>query len=110
MLFLLVRSLLFFVVFFGNDKGLSKIILLVVKLFFQGEEVLIQRDTIPQQSLITRGLVFLVDLSVLQKFDFVFHEDDLFLEIQDILLLEARRSFLSRVLLNLLLFLVVGAF
>ena len=108
--FLLVCSLLFSIVFFGNNKRLFEIVLLVVELFLKGEEMLIQRDTIPQQSLVTRGLVFLVDLTILQKFYFVLHEDDLFLEIQDVLLLKPRRSFLGSVLLNLLLFLVVGAF
>lgn len=86
---LFIRSLLFSNVFLGDLNRLFEIILLVVELFFQGKEVLIQRNTISKQGFVSRRLVLLVDLTIFQKFDFVFHKDDLFLKVQNVLLFES---------------------
>ena len=110
MFLLFIWSLLFSDFLISDLNRLFQVILLIVELFFQGEEMLIQRNTISQQGFVTRCLVFLIDLPIFQKFDFVLHKDDLFLKIQNVLISEVWRSFLHRILLNLPLFLLVGTF
>ena len=87
---LFIGSLLFSNLFLSDLNGLLEVILLVVELLLECKEMLIQRDTVSKQGFVARGLILLVNLTIFQKFDFVFHKDDLFLKIQNVLFFEAR--------------------
>ena len=45
----------------------------------------VKRDPVSKKSLITACFVFLVDFPVLQKFDFMLHEDHLLLHVKNVL-------------------------
>ena len=80
--------------------------LLIVEFVFKSEEMLVKRDTVTQESLITACLVLLVNFTVLKKLDFSFHQNNLSLHVQDVLLFEMLSHFilLEFITLPLLLF------
>ena len=58
--------------------------LFIVEFVFKSEEMLVERDTVTQESLITASLVLLVYFTVLKKFDFGFHQDNLSLHVENV--------------------------
>lgn len=62
---------------------LVKVVLFVVVLVFEGEEVLVQRDVVPEEGLVARDFVFLFDFAVFQKFYLKFVASDLLLQVLD---------------------------
>ena len=79
----------------------------VVELVFQSQEVLVQGNSVSQQGFVARGFIFLVDFSVLEQFDLMFHYHNLFLEVKDQLLFQAFGHLALSPLGNFLLLLVV---
>ena len=60
-----------------------ELLLLIVKFVLQGQEVLVQRNTVTQERFIATSLVLLVDLLVFQQLDRRFHCRDLSLQVRD---------------------------
>lgn len=67
---------------------LLKLILFIIEFVFEGKEMFIEWNSISEERFIARSFVLLVDFSILEQFYFVFHEDDLFLHIEDVLFLQ----------------------
>lgn len=91
----------------GNE--LIELVLLVVVFVLEGEEVLVKRDAVSQEGLITASLVLLVYLSVLQEFYLRLHQHNLLLQVQDVLFFEILSNLVFSLLLSLLLLLLVTA-
>ena len=62
--------------------------------------MLVQRDLVFQQCLVTRCLILLVDLSLLEHFDLPLHDYNLSVQVGDILLLEVCRDLFGFVLVE----------
>lgn len=62
---------------------LVKLILFIVVFVLQRQEVFIERNAVAQQRLVTGGLVFLVNLTILQLLNLQLHRGDLLLEVVD---------------------------
>jgi len=102
----LVVLLLLLIFFLKLENILFEVMLLIVEFVFKSEEMLVKRDTVTQESLITACLVLLVNFTVLKKLDFSFHQNNLSLHVQDVLLFEMLSHFilLEFITLPLLLF------
>lgn len=83
-----VRLLLFLELLVDHIRILGQHVLLVVELILEREEVLIERNAVPQQCFIAGGFILLVNFSLLELFDLMFEDVDLLLEIEPILVLE----------------------
>ena len=68
-----------------------QLLLLVVELVFQGQEVLVQGNTVTQKRFIATCLVLLVDLLVLEHLDLVLHRSDLSMQIENDVLVNGIR-------------------
>lgn len=60
-----------------------KLLLFIVKLVLEGQEMLIERDSVPEKRLITTGLVLLIHLLVLEQLDLRLHCGDLLVQVED---------------------------
>ena len=60
-----------------------QLLLLVVKFVLEGQEMLIERDTVPQERLIAACLILLIDLLVLEELDLRLHGGDLLVQVKD---------------------------
>jgi hypothetical protein len=103
----LVVLLLLLIFFLKLGYILFEVVLLIVELGFKSEEMLVERDFITQESLITVSLVLLVDLTILEKLNLSFHQHDLSLHVQDVLLFQMLSHlililFMSPLLLHLM--------
>jgi len=56
----------------------------IVEFVFQGQEMLVQRDLVPQERLISRSAIFLLDLLLLEHLNLSLHGSDLPLQVIDI--------------------------
>ena len=65
-----------------------KVVLLVIEFVFESQEVLVERDSVSEERFVATSLILLVDFAVLQHLDLSLHGGDLFLQVQDNLLLE----------------------
>ena len=72
--------------------------LFIVEFILKCEEMLVERNTIPKKSLITASFVFLVNFAIFQQLYLSFHQYNLSLHIQDVLLFKC----LSCLVLSLL--------
>lgn len=56
----------------------------IVEFVFQGQEMLVQRDLVPQERLISRSAIFLLNLLLLEHLNLSLHGSDLPLQVIDI--------------------------
>ena len=64
--------------------------LLIVELVLEGQEVLIERNTVTQQRLVPTRLVLLIHFLVLQQLDLRLHRRNLLVQIHDDVLVDGR--------------------
>lgn len=60
-----------------------ELLLLVVELVFQGQEMLVKRDSITEKRFITTGLILLIDFLIFEQLDLSFHGCNLLVEIKN---------------------------
>lgn len=93
---LIITGHLFGAVFDHHLDFFCCTIIFVVIFILQGQEMFVKRDSVTEESLIPRGLILLVDLTLLQKLDLSFVCGYLSLEVLDELKVEIFASVVSR--------------
>ena len=66
MTFVIVRGFITFNLALSSSNPLLEVFLLVVEFVLQGQEMLVERDAVTQERFIARGLVLLIDFTVLE--------------------------------------------
>lgn len=85
----LVRSFVAFDLLFLVSDSSFELFLLIVELVLKSEEMLIERDAIPQKRFIATCLILLVHLLSLEQLDLSLHSGDLSLQVQDDLVVDS---------------------
>jgi hypothetical protein len=109
LLLLHVVLLFFLVLLIKLSDLLLQVVLLIVEFILKGKEMLVKRDTVPKESLITASFVLLINLAVLQKLDLRLHQHNLSLHVQNVFLFESFGSLVLSLLMSSLLMHVVIA-
>ena len=78
-----VSSLITLVLVLGVFDSRLEFLLLVVKFIFKRQKVLIKRDAVAKQRLVSTCLVLLVDFLIFEQLDLRFHRCDLLVQIHD---------------------------
>ena len=85
-----VSGLITLVFVLGVLDSSLKFLLLVVEFIFKRQKVLIKRDSIAKERLVSTCLVLLVDFLIFEQLDLRFHRCDLLVQIDDDILMDKR--------------------
>ena len=88
MTFVIVRGFITLDFALSSSDSLLEVFLLVVEFVLQGQEMLVKRDAVTQERFIARGLVLLIDFTVLEQLDLLLHGGDLLVKIEDDILMD----------------------